>query len=105
MALTRPGAGNLEPVEVPAPAPGPEDVVIRVLALDFHGRRILERRSRERILRAIKSAREHVSLRRALRLVRLSRSRFHEWSREPNRCDITEVEDCPRRSPGRSPGS
>jgi propanol-preferring alcohol dehydrogenase len=32
MALTRPGAGNLEPVEVPAPAPGPEDVVIRVLA-------------------------------------------------------------------------
>ncbi len=74
-------------------------VVIRVLGLDFHGRRILERRSRERLLRAITSAREHFSLRRALRLIRLSPSRFHEWSREPIRCGIAEVEDCPRRSP------
>jgi propanol-preferring alcohol dehydrogenase len=32
MALTRPGAGDLEPVELPVPTPGPEDVVIRVLA-------------------------------------------------------------------------
>ena len=32
MALTRPAAGQLEPVELPVPTPGPEDVLIRVLA-------------------------------------------------------------------------
>jgi propanol-preferring alcohol dehydrogenase len=32
MALTQPGAGRLEPVELPMPVPGPEDVVMRVLA-------------------------------------------------------------------------
>jgi propanol-preferring alcohol dehydrogenase len=32
MALTSPGAGRLEPVELPVPTPGPADVVIRVLA-------------------------------------------------------------------------
>jgi propanol-preferring alcohol dehydrogenase len=32
MALTRPGAGRLEPVELPVPTPEPDDVVIQVLA-------------------------------------------------------------------------
>ena len=54
--------------------------------------------AKARLLRALEKARSHFSLRVVLRIVGLSHTRYHAWSREPA-CGLTDRPCCPRSSP------
>jgi len=49
-------------------------------------------------LRAIENSRSNLSLRSALRILKLSTTRYHSWKRKEN-CALEDVSSCPRTSP------
>ena len=57
--------------------------------------------AKNRILRAVDRARAYVPLRRLLRFLRLSPSRFHAWRRLRRACALDDQLSCPRTSPYR----
>jgi len=75
-------------------------VVVVMKASDFSldNSRLPDGSSKEMLLRAIELSRSVLPLRVALRLLRLSPSRYHSWKNE-DECGLDDVSSCPRRSP------
>src|SRR6516165_2585592 len=63
--------------------------------------RLPDGRDKQRILRAVDRAREHLPLRALLRFLRFSPSRFHAWGRRQRACVLEDQSSCPRVSPSR----
>jgi len=75
--------------------------LVRAFRLDLARRRVPEGDGKLRLLRAVDRAREVVPLRRVLRLVRLSPSRYHAWRRAAEPCELEDQPSCPKISPHR----
>ena len=75
-------------------------VVVVMKASDFSldNSRLPDGSSKEMLLRAIELSRSVLPLRVALRLLRLSPSRYHSWKTE-DECGLDDVSSCPRKSP------
>jgi transposase InsO family protein len=63
--------------------------------------RLPDGRDKQRILRAVDRAREHLPLRALLRFLRVSPSRFHAWGRRQRACVLEDQSSCPRVSASR----
>ncbi len=73
-------------------------VVMKASAFSLDNSRLPDGSSKEMLLRAIELSRSVLPLRVALRLLRLSPSRYHSWKNEQE-CGLDDVSSCPRRSP------
>jgi len=70
---------------------------VRAFRIHFAGERVPGDRDKRRLLRAIGHARRAFALRRILRTLRLSESRYHAWRRRA--CPLEDRSSCPRSSP------
>ena len=75
--------------------------MIRVSKIQFEYERLPDGDSKETLLRAIGRASRVLPLHAALRIVRLSSSRYHHWCREMDGCDLDDQPSCPRVVPTR----
>jgi putative transposase len=73
-------------------------LVLKLTGSSLDRVRVPEGASKLRLLDAIDRARSHFSFRAVLRMVGLSRTRYHVWKGE-SACALTEHRCCPRRSP------
>ncbi len=73
-------------------------VLLKVSGFSLAHARLPEGATKISLLRAIERSRSVLPLRSALRVLRLSRSRFHSWKRE-NECGLDDMPSCPRSSP------
>ena len=83
-----------------------QTAIIRLLVvlLKLSGFRLDEQRlpdgaAKAKLLRAIDRCKEALSLKSALRLVRLSSARYHAWKRAEKRCELDDRSSCPRSHP------
>ena len=76
-------------------------MLLRVSGFTLSGERLPDGRDKLRMLRAIDQARACIPLRALLRLLHLSRSRFHAWRRRHIGCALDDQSSCPRTSPHR----
>jgi transposase InsO family protein len=74
-------------------------VLVKVLEITLRKRRVADAVGKERLLRAVERSRDALPLRVALRILGLSSSRYHSWTREEN-CALDDVSSCPRSCPG-----
>jgi len=70
--------------------------MLRVSKIQFDYERLPEGESKRILLRAIGRARKVLPLSAALRITRLSASRYHGWSRAEAGCDPDDQPSCPR---------
>ena len=75
--------------------------MLRVSKVQFEYERLPEGVSKAILLRAIGRASRVLPLHAALRIVRLSSSRYHHWCREVDGCDLDDQPSCPRVVPTR----
>ena len=75
--------------------------MLRVLKVQFEYERLPEGDSKATLLRAIERASRVLPLHAALRIARLSSSRYHRWCREVDGCDLNDQPSCPRVVPTR----
>ncbi len=75
--------------------------VLRTSKIKLDYERLPESDAKRIILRAIKRARKVLPLNTALRITRLSPSRYHEWCRAEAGCDLDDQPSCPRAVPTR----
>jgi putative transposase len=73
-------------------------VLAKVLAITLRGRRVIDGRGKDRLLRAVERSRTVLPLRVALRILGLSSSRYHSWRRDEE-CALNDVSSCPRTRP------
>ncbi len=73
-------------------------VLLRVTGVSLNNTRVSDGSSKAALLRAIERSRSILPLRTALRVLRLSRSRYHSWKREKE-CGLDDMPSCPRLSP------
>ena len=73
-------------------------VLLRVFDVSLAGRRIADGSKKRMLLRAIDRSRQVLTLKVALRILKLSTERYHSWKREET-CDLDDVPSCPRTSP------
>ncbi len=73
-------------------------VMLKVAGVSLVRSRIVEGSNKDLLLRAVERSRKHLSLRAALRILRLSSSRYHAWRRDGT-CGLDDVSSCPRTSP------
>jgi len=73
-------------------------VIVKISGFAFARVRIPDASSKVLVLRAIDRSRSILPLRSALRVLRLSRSRYHSWERE-HKCALNDIMSCPRSSP------
>ncbi len=73
-------------------------VLTRVSDISLTRVRFSDGETKALLLRAIDRSRSALSLRVALRLLRLSSSRYHSWKREEE-CGLDDIPSCPRTSP------
>ena len=83
-----------------------QTAIIRLLVvlLKLSGFRLDEQRlpdgtAKARVLRAVDRCKDALSLKSALRLVRLSPARYHAWKRAEKRCELDDRSSCPRSHP------
>ncbi len=72
--------------------------VMKVSGFSLDNSRLPEGSKKTRLLRAIELSLSVLPLRVALRLLRLSPSRYHSWKNEEE-CGLEDMSSCPRRSP------
>ena len=72
--------------------------LMSILGITLARRRITDGAGKKRLLRAVERSRNALSLRVALRILGLSSSRYHSWSREED-CALDDVSSCPRSHP------
>lgn len=75
--------------------------LLRALDLRLARMRLPEGAAKTRLLRAIVRAQGSISLRAALRILRLSPSRYHRWRRAERVCELDDQSSCPRSTPTR----
>ena len=73
-------------------------VLLKVSGVSLANARIPDGTRKVSLLRAIDRSRSVLPLRVALRLLRLSQSRYHAWKRE-DECGLNDMPSCPRSSP------
>jgi putative transposase len=73
-------------------------IVLKVSGVSFARVRLPEGAAKLQLLRAIKRSRSHLPLRTVLRVIGLSRGRYHDWIRD-DRCGLDDRSSCPRSSP------
>ncbi len=73
-------------------------VLTRVSGFSLACTRLSDGATKISLLRAIERSRSALSLRKVLRVLRLSPSRYHSWRRE-NECGLDDMPSCPRSSP------
>ena len=73
-------------------------VLLKVTGASLSYTRISDGSSKVSLLRAIERSRSVLPLRSVLRVLRLSRSRYHSWKREEE-CSLDDMRSCPRSSP------
>ena len=73
-------------------------VLLKVTGVSLNYTRLSEGSSKAALLRAIQRSRLILPLRTVLRVLRLSRSRYHSWKREEE-CGLDDMPSCPRTSP------
>ena len=74
------------------------------MLLKLSGFRLDEQRlpdgtAKAKVLRAVDRCKDALSLKSALRLVRLSPARYHAWKRAEKRCELDDRSSCPRSHP------
>ena len=74
-------------------------VVFRMSGYTLSQARVPDGGNKRSLLHAIKRSRAALPLRSVLRVVRLSSSRYHAWSREAQCCALDDQSSCPRSSP------
>ncbi|MHC5112289.1 MAG: transposase [Planctomycetota bacterium] len=75
-------------------------VLLKVTGTTLNYARLGDGSSKALLLRAIERSRTALPLRAILRVLRLSRSRYHSWNRQEN-CSLGDMPSCPRSSPQR----
>ena len=78
--------------------------VLRISRSSLHHGRLPDGDDKQSLLHAIERARTILPLRSLLRIIRLSPSRYHLWSRQ-GACKLDDVPSCPRISPHQLTGS
>ncbi len=73
-------------------------VLLRISGFTLARCRVADGSKKALLLRAIKNSRSILSLRSALRILKLSSTRYHSWKREES-CALQDVSSCPRTSP------
>ena len=73
-------------------------VLLKASGFSVAGARLPDGARKVSLLRAIDRSRSVLSLRVALRVLRLSQSRYHSWKRE-GECGLNDITSCPRSSP------
>jgi transposase InsO family protein len=76
-------------------------MMLRVSERGVDRERLPEGNGKRALLRAIERASRVVPLSVALRIARLSPSRYHVWRRAETRCELDDRSSCPRRKPTR----
>ena len=76
-------------------------VLIRVLGIGLDQTRLPEGTAKARLLRAIDRSKDSLSLKGALKVLRLSASRYHQWRRNEQHCGLEDQVSCPRSTPSR----
>jgi len=72
-------------------------VVFKLSQFSFAKTRVQDAKGKQRLLAAIDRCREQLPLQTIIRLIGLSRSRFHEWKQE-HLCGLVDRSSCPRKS-------
>jgi hypothetical protein len=75
--------------------------LLRALDVRLDRARLAEGAAKTRLIRAIERAQSALSLRGALRVVHLSPSRYHQWRRVEQVCELDDQVSCPRSTPTR----
>ena len=73
-------------------------VLIKISGFTLARCRVADGSKKVLLLRAIERSRSKLSLRSALRILKLSSTRYHSWKREES-CALEDVSSCPRTSP------
>ena len=73
-------------------------VLLKMSGFKLTHARLPERATKASLLRAVERSRSVLPLRSALRVLRLSPSRYHSWKRE-DECGLDDMPSCPRSSP------
>ena len=79
-------------------------VLLRISGFTLARCRVADGSKKVLMLRAIENSRASLSLRSALRILKLSSTRYHAWKRE-ERCALEDVSSCPRTSPHQLTGA
>jgi hypothetical protein len=74
---------------------------LRALDVRLECTRVPDGTAKSRLLRAIDRAQGVLSLRGALRVLRLSPSRYHQWCRAEQACELDDQVSCPQSTPTR----
>ena len=75
--------------------------LLRALDVRLDRTRLPEGAAKSRLLRAIDRAQDALSLRGALRVLHLSPSRYHQWRRAEQVCELDDQVSCPQSTPTR----
>ena len=75
--------------------------LVRVLGGRLDRKRLPEGTAKVSVLQAIESAQPELSLRGALRILRLSPARYHQWRRAERPCGLDDYPTCPHSTPTR----
>jgi len=75
--------------------------ILRILDVRLDWTRLPEGTAKTRLLRAIDRAQGVLSVRGALRVLCLSRSRYHQWRQAEQICELDDQASCPRSTPTR----
>jgi hypothetical protein len=74
-------------------------VLLKLSGFRLDEQRLPDGKAKAKVLRAIDRCNEALSLKSALRLVRLSPARHHAWKRAEKRCELDDQSRCPRSHP------
>lgn len=72
--------------------------MLRLAGVTFEDRRLPDGLNKQRLVQAIQSAAKNVKLKRILRFIGLTPSRYHHWTAKKD-CQLTDISTCPRSSP------
>jgi hypothetical protein len=73
--------------------------VVRVTGSRLDGERLPDGAAKGHILKAIGKATRIIALSSALKVIGLSKSRYHTWKRADKACELTDRSSCPKKSP------
>src|ERR1039458_7847762 len=74
-------------------------LLVRLSGFRLDTKRVLEPAAKRSILNAVAHATKAIPLAVALRVLRLSTARYHEWNKRPQDCSLDDRPSCPRTSP------
>jgi transposase InsO family protein len=74
-------------------------VLLKLSGFRLDEQRLPDGKAKARVLRAVDRCKDALSLKSALRLVRLSPARYHAWKRAEKRCELDDRSSCPRSHP------